>query len=240
MRTVLETFKKKWAEYLLEILVIVIGILVAFMLNTWNENNKSKKEASFQLSKLRVNLISDKAQLKSAISSDSFYIEHLIYCVKVLSNEIEAPKEEFSDRFQYISELINFNPIRGTFEGLVSSGKIKLINDQNLLDALFTYYNASEYRGWDSSLKDYSRNVIIPYLLGFDHISNGNVEDYIQFDISKFTVPSKSLDDYKNDLFLLNGLRFKIQLFEGQKTAYTELLKGIDPLINSIDIELNR
>ncbi len=234
--------KNKTSRYLKyaigEIVLVVIGILIALSINTWHENNKSKKEASFQLSKLRDNLKSDKAQLKTAIANDSLFIENLVLCVKVLSNEVVVTKEEFYDSFQYLSELITFNPIKGTFEGLMSSGKIELINNQKLLDALFSYYNASEYKGWDSSSRDYSRNVIIPYLLGFDHITNGDKKDFIQFDISKFTIPSKSIEDYKNDLFLLNGLRFKIQLFEGQKTAYKELIKVIDALIESIDIEL--
>lgn len=159
----------------------------------------------------------------------------------MLSDEINAPLDEFLDNFYYLSEVVDFSPTRGTFDGLISSGKIELINNHNLLDALFSYYNANEYKGWDSALEDYSLNVIIPYLLGFDHISNGSLDegiDYIQFDISKFNIPSKSLENYKNDLFLLNGLRFKIQMFEGQKAAYTELIKVIDPLINSIDIEL--
>ena len=224
-----------------EIILVVIGILIALSINTSNENNKSKKEASFQLSKLRDNLNSDKTQLITAISSDSLFIENLIFCVKVLSDEIDAPLDEFLDKFYHLSELIHFNPTRGTFDGLISSGKIELINNHNLLDNLFSYYNANEYKGWDSALEDYSRNIIIPYLLGFDHISNGSLDegiDYVQFDISKFNIPSKSLKDYKSDLFLLNGLRFKIQMFEGQKAAYTELIKVIDSLMNSIDIEL--
>jgi hypothetical protein len=235
----------KYFKYAIgEIILVVIGILIALSINTWNENNKSEKEANFQLSKLRDNLISDKAQLKAAIFSDSLYIDNLIFCVKVLSNDIEAPKAEFIDRMQYLSTIMNFDPTRGAFDGLISSGKIELISNQNLLETLFSYYNANKYSSWDSALKDYSRNVIVPYFLGFDHISNitdkNEGQEFIQFDISKFSVPSKTIDDYKNSLFIINGFRKKIQIFEGQRSAYKELLLVIDSLISNIENELKK
>ena len=226
-----------------EIILVVIGILIALSINTWNENNKNEKEANFQLSKLRDNLNADKTQLKSEIASGSLYIDHLIFCVKVLSNEIETSKEEFSNSFQFMSTTLNFTPTRGTFDGLISSGKIELINNQNLLDALFSYYNENQHSAWDSALKDYSRNVIMPYLLDYDHISNvtdiNEGSGFTQFDTSKFSVPKKTIDDYKNNLFILNALRQKIQLFEGQQISYKELLKVIESLITNIGTELN-
>ena len=233
----------KYFKYAIgEIILVVIGILIALSINTWNETNKNAKEASFQLSKLRDNLNADKAELKSRISLDSLYIVNLIFCSKILSNEIEAPKEEFFKSFQFMSTTMNFKPISGTFEGLISSGKIELINNQNLLDALFSYYNEDRHGSWDSALQDYSRNVIMPYLLEFDHISNVTDENegnsFTQFDTSKFSVPRKTIDDYKNNLFVLNGIRQKIVLFEGQKMAYLDLLIVIDSLISNIEKEI--
>ena len=43
MKKIIETFKQKWSEYLLEVFVIIIGIIAAFALNNWNEERKSLK-----------------------------------------------------------------------------------------------------------------------------------------------------------------------------------------------------
>lgn len=42
MKKIFDTLKQNWAEYLIEILVIIIGILAAFMLNDWNDSRKQK------------------------------------------------------------------------------------------------------------------------------------------------------------------------------------------------------
>ena len=43
MKKIIELLKKKWGEYVIEILVITIGIFGAFILNNWNEKENKKK-----------------------------------------------------------------------------------------------------------------------------------------------------------------------------------------------------
>lgn len=56
MKKIIETLKLKWAEYLLEILVIVIGIILAFNLDAWHSRNIQKDKLITILKKTQFNI----------------------------------------------------------------------------------------------------------------------------------------------------------------------------------------
>lgn len=59
MKRIFNTLKNKWPEYLLEILVITIGILGAFTLDSWNEDRKTNSEIRKSLEALKSDLVQD-------------------------------------------------------------------------------------------------------------------------------------------------------------------------------------
>jgi hypothetical protein len=56
MKKILETLKRKWAEYLLEVLVIVIGIITAFYLDAWHTKNLQEDNLITILKKTHLNI----------------------------------------------------------------------------------------------------------------------------------------------------------------------------------------
>ena len=64
MKKLLNRLSQDWDKYLLEPIVIVVGILVAFGLNTWNENRKSELLEISILKELNENILQDIEDMK--------------------------------------------------------------------------------------------------------------------------------------------------------------------------------
>jgi hypothetical protein len=207
--------KGRFRKYLLyaagEIVLVMVGILLALQVNGWHENSKTKEKELFILSKLKSDLSQDLKSIEKRKSELNIDIANLVYCLEVLKREKHATIDEFSVKFGGMIKVKYFLQNKTSFDNLVSSGNLELISNKSLSNSLIQYYNL-DYKGWDSALMDYTRTILAPYLMRFDHLPQMSKTDGIVFDknikfyeedVDKFDVKSKLLDDYRKDLFEL-------------------------------------
>ena len=145
MKKILETLNRKWAEYLLEVLVITIGILGAFVLNNWNEHKKEQKQASIILRAIRTDMIQDIEGIERGRKN---YERKLAYF------QLVDPGFDRNSNFNFsladTISLVNYGRLFGlarsfrsntsTFDAMISEGHSDLIANRELISRIQRFY----------------------------------------------------------------------------------------------------
>ena len=140
MKKLLTTLSDKWAEYILEILVITIGILGAFALNNWNEDRKENAKREDLLLSLQSDLNSDihsiKLQNKRVIERADF-ADYLLQLLDDLPATIDTPKVTMS--LERVGFIHSFNPTLATYNQMLGSGMLDILDNDELAKGLSEY-----------------------------------------------------------------------------------------------------
>ncbi|MBK9256087.1 MAG: hypothetical protein IPM42_11405 [Saprospiraceae bacterium] len=153
-----------------EIILVVIGIMIAIQANNWNVERVAQKELAFSLNKLIVNLEQDVESLNKEMAGNKTIISNLDSCLIILKSPDKYTKSYFLKLFFPINSVAEFNSNKVSFNNLTSSGKFQSIRNEALIDSLFHYYNSEPYKPVENAIINHTRDVIRPYLMGFDFI----------------------------------------------------------------------
>lgn len=128
-----------------EIILVVIGILIALQINNWNEAHKATQTETVYLN----NIVRDlNEQLKSidiqAKQEEEFFNISLSLLNDYYTNNTLTMDSLFFNRATLLTIRRTFVVNDPTFTDLVSSGNIKLIKDLNKKDQIIQYYQDLE------------------------------------------------------------------------------------------------
>ncbi|MGB5404789.1 MAG: DUF6090 family protein [Robiginitalea sp.] len=125
--------ENKFSRYLLyavgEILLVVIGILIALQVNTWNEERVEKGEEQAILRQLKTEFTLNLAQLDDKIKSK----ETLMSSARALFGYIDRPETRVQDSVDFhLGRTIPFSTFDPIVNDLASSGALRLIRSDSL------------------------------------------------------------------------------------------------------------
>lgn len=129
-----------------EILLVVIGILIALQINNLNEVKKEQNLANTYLENLKLDLKADINALELALTDLNFFEKEGYYSLHILEEKIKE-----IDTIKFLKSLVFNNhyhlhqPSTSTYEDLISSGNIKLIQDNELKVELSKYYLKNDW-----------------------------------------------------------------------------------------------
>ena len=129
----------KYLRYAIgEIILVVIGILIALQINNWNENRKNKVFEKEILTQIQENLKNDKLALEEIVTNFSKAVKS---SEKILnSQESQKTQDSINIWLGAIIQFDRFQPLTNAYEVLKSNGLDKISN-KKLRFLLGRYYD---------------------------------------------------------------------------------------------------
>ena len=170
---------KTWSSYFLELLVVIVGITIAFTLDRWSNTKKEQDlELSYKAS-LVTDLEKDVDALKLVMDSTETIIRYVSEVFQF--NYSNAPLDSYT-RYHVVSSYLTsyFYPQNGTYVSLVNSGDISVIKDFELKKQLSDHYNVKykEIERIDNVIKNLVDNIVQPYVI--DYVEFSPIKDGIE------------------------------------------------------------
>jgi len=221
-----------------EIILVMVGILLALQVNTWNEHRKQKKQEVTILT----NLLND---LKKAEASSIIQItkenSSLVYFVKALSKEgrkslINNPKKD-SILKGIFWNLNTETPVINTYSDLKNAGNLALISNDTIRQA-FTSLEIN-IRNLNRTLND--RLVVQQINIDKIVVNELNFLFLNKTKLSKYKIDYGKEPNYTTLLEqpnILNIIAIKLDFTRNSTKSRTSLLNDIQELIKSIEKEL--
>ena len=139
----------KYQKYLIyaigEVLLVVIGILIALQINNWNENRKTRASELEALKNLHQEFVVNQEKFENHIEPKRELTERWKSLLLKISDE-NLPKSEKPQLRNLPPGSRTLNISFGILNSLISSGKIEIIRNDSLKSSL---------SNWDSILEEF-------------------------------------------------------------------------------------
>lgn len=240
--------EKRLSNYVLyavgEILLVVIGIVLAIQFSNWNAKKAEIKKEIWYLDNMANDMFNQRQELDYL---KNYYISALSISKNIL---IDLNKKKSFKNIDSLFSKLNqlkisdpFPNVDNTYKELVSSGQVALIeNDDLILDIIdFYIYNEKLENYFKTSQERIFYGEIYGVLNKYAPIDLSDYSDNVyilQQDSATTNYILEELEIPINRLELTNAIKNKIIIVSDYKNDVIESLKMIDTMIQAIDDEI--
>jgi len=177
MRKIFSSFN--WKDHLINFIVVIVGVTIAFQLSNRKEKSDQRQLERNSLESIVLDLDDDIYHLEQSTDTIKILKSRLEYFVANLYQK-KVNRDSLIDliSIQYVQSP--FIPRDNTYQSLLTSGKLDVIDDFELRKQLTQLYH-----GYYQSIKlidqlsaQQKNELILPYLMTLDHGNPGSINVY--------------------------------------------------------------
>ena len=233
----------KYMRYAIgEIVLVVIGILIALQINNWNEQRIESNEEQLILLNLKEDFEYNQKTLDSLIA---YQVKSKNIQLSTLNYTGKKPKPETEKEFNIILEGLFYSgvfyPKKGALDDLISSGSLKIIKNHILRKKLSSWNPIVEQiKNREKGVSDYIAGIQILIhkkgsWLNVDNTSTSWTATSAAFPESGFDVDNR---DLLNDLEFENLVETEIIQMGILTDVLKEGLKLVTEILNLLNKEI--
>ncbi|MEO1261067.1 MAG: hypothetical protein AAFZ15_19860 [Bacteroidota bacterium] len=215
--------KIEWKKYLFEILVIITGISISFMVQNWREGQKNNETEKRVLQHMIADLSADSL----AIGKEIIFMDKIILGFRAMLSEDDVQVKTDSIRQFITNGLLSYSYVKKEtigFQSLLQYEVFKNMENEDLVnDILHLYSDTYELLNELSSID--KQNIL---------------EECIPYYINNYSLIQPLGEAQLKDKSLLNYAAFSISIKGQLLKAYREALVELNTLKDNLELEVER
>ncbi len=215
---------KKYLLYAIgEILLVMIGITLAFQVDNWNENREKKNAEIRTYENIREQIIGDKKTIQSQINYNNRYMAQFEYANKIITANDRTKMDTLGIIATKLLNYSDFDREGNIYETMVNSGEILLLRNQKIINSIrWLEENYNKINRLENIHYDAMMNFAAP-----------NITSTVNFITAEIFNPDHIFsNEFQNLVFLL------VRIMKEKDNTYLSAINEIDGILALIDEEL--
>jgi len=201
---IMENKTSKYLKYAIgEIILVVIGILIALQINNWNEYRKERNREQTILKNLQIDFKTNIINVNNAYNNFLEAYEASANLLEIISTDDIINGSEVEQLLDdIVNKTMSLDIITGSIDEMLNTGSINLIRDENLRKQLSNWsYYQTDTEDDIVIYRDYLFSFFIPSLTNKALLRNMDVPDFFEEDLNLKKIDKSNFKiDYNNTI----------------------------------------
>ncbi len=217
---------KKYLLYAIgEILLVMIGISLAFQLDNWNDDRIKKNAENKYYESLRAQIADDSDIILEQVHFNNRYLAEFKYANEIIETNDRSKMDTLGLLVRNLTQYSDFDKQGNIYETMVNSGQINLLQNDRIVNGIrdleenYIYINRMESIHYDAMM----------------NYTGPMISSVLKFSTSEIKKPDDVFTyEFQNMVMSL------MQVMEEKDRTYDKAMNEIEEVIKLIDEELDK